>query len=105
MLVGSGLRIFLCLATGRDATLDFEDVGAHNDSAKEMMQKYFVGEVDPSTLPAKVYHVPPPPTLPPSSVSLTKVLLFLFALLILGLAYALQQYYGKKKHARLASHS
>ncbi|KAK7285750.1 hypothetical protein RJT34_20531 [Clitoria ternatea] len=90
----------LLSAAEKDATIDFEDVG-HSDSAKEMMQNYYVGEVDLSTLPAKVKHSPPPPPTQgrvvrnESSGFVLKILQFLVPLLILGLAFALQ-YYGKQ---------
>ncbi|KAL5062465.1 hypothetical protein RYX36_024202 [Vicia faba] len=89
----------LLSATGKDATLDFEDVG-HSDSATEMMEQYFVGEVDTTTLPAEARNNQPPPiqttTLSnESSGFLVKFLQYLVPLLILGSAFALQ-YYGKK---------
>ncbi|WVZ60576.1 hypothetical protein U9M48_010579 [Paspalum notatum var. saurae] len=34
-------------ATGKDATEEFEDAG-HSKSAKEQMQDYFIGELDPT---------------------------------------------------------
>lgn len=85
--------------TEKDATDDFVDVG-HSDSATELMQKYFVGEVDNNTLPAKPNYRPPPPAQAyaasdQSSGSLLKILQFVVPLLILGVAFALQ-YYGKK---------
>ncbi|KAG4914140.1 hypothetical protein JHK82_054723 [Glycine max] len=92
----------LLTSTGKDATIDFEDVG-HSDSAIEMMEKYFIGKVDTSTLPPKVSHSLPQPTQThgagnQSSGFVVKILQFLLPLLILGLAFALQ-YYGQKKHA------
>ncbi|KAI3705871.1 hypothetical protein L1987_76120 [Smallanthus sonchifolius] len=39
-------------ATGKDATVDYSDVG-HSAAANEMMQKYYVGEFDQSTIPEK----------------------------------------------------
>ncbi|XP_031099533.1 cytochrome b5 [Ipomoea triloba] len=33
--------------TGKDATDDFEDAG-HSKSARELMEKFFIGEIDPS---------------------------------------------------------
>lgn len=42
----------LLTASGKDATVDFEDVG-HSDDAKELMNKYFIGEVDRSSVPVK----------------------------------------------------
>ncbi|CAL5188559.1 unnamed protein product [Lathyrus oleraceus] len=35
-------------ATGRDATDDFEDAG-HSKSARELMEKYYIGEFDTSS--------------------------------------------------------
>ncbi|KAJ7953934.1 cytochrome b5-like [Quillaja saponaria] len=35
-------------ATGRDATDDFEDAG-HSKSARELMEKYFIGELETSS--------------------------------------------------------
>ncbi|KAJ9709387.1 hypothetical protein PVL29_001047 [Vitis rotundifolia] len=35
---------------GKDATNDFEDVG-HRDATKDMMEKYYIGEIDPSSIP------------------------------------------------------
>ncbi|CAJ1976020.1 unnamed protein product [Sphenostylis stenocarpa] len=92
----------LLTSTAKDATIDFEDVG-HSDSAIEMMEKYFIGKLDTSTLPAKVNHRQPLPTQAhgsgnQSSGFVEKILLFLLPLLILGLAFALQSY-GKKRHA------
>ena len=40
---------------GKDATVDFEDIG-HSESAKEMMPQYCIGEVDAATIPAKHVH-------------------------------------------------
>ncbi|KAF9586892.1 hypothetical protein IFM89_039889 [Coptis chinensis] len=47
----------LLSATGKDATNDFEDVG-HSDVAREMMDKYYIGEIDPSTVPLRPTNVP-----------------------------------------------
>ncbi|XP_027336410.1 cytochrome b5-like [Abrus precatorius] len=91
----------LLTATEKDATTDFEDVG-HSDSAIEMMQTYFVGEVDTNTLPAKVNNNPPPPTLAPapaynnqSSGFIVKMLQYLVPLLLLAAAFVIQ-FYAKK---------
>ncbi|XP_038977691.1 cytochrome b5-like [Phoenix dactylifera] len=48
----------LLAVTGKDATNDFEDVG-HSTSAKEMMSKYCIGDIDSSTIPTKRMYVPP----------------------------------------------
>ncbi|VFQ66633.1 unnamed protein product [Cuscuta campestris] len=44
----------LTAAAGKDATDDFEDAG-HSESAKELMKKFFIGEIDPTapTIPNK----------------------------------------------------
>ncbi|GAU13687.1 hypothetical protein TSUD_347910 [Trifolium subterraneum] len=90
----------LISSTGKDATVDFEDVG-HSDSAIEMMHKYFIGHVDTPTMPTEVKHNPPPSKQTPkvsdqSSGFVSKALQFLLPLLILAIAFAMQ-HYGKKK--------
>ncbi|OIT31983.1 PREDICTED: cytochrome b5-like [Nicotiana attenuata] len=88
----------LLTATGKDATDDFEDVG-HSDDAREMMKKYYVGEIDSSTLPVKHKYTPPatpPPTGNQGSGNLSKILQFLLPLLILGVALALRSFYQKE---------
>ncbi|KAL2336245.1 hypothetical protein Fmac_010691 [Flemingia macrophylla] len=83
-------------ATGRDATSDFEDIG-HSETAIEMLEKYFVGEVDTSTLPGEDTDTPRPLRPVPANQSsgfVLKILQYLVPLLILGFAFALQ-YYGK----------
>ncbi|KAA8520782.1 hypothetical protein F0562_014946 [Nyssa sinensis] len=90
------------LLTATDATNDFEDVG-HSDSAREMMNKYCIGEFDSSTLPGKHQSNPPPPVSNQNSGVLVKILQFLIPLLILGLALAFQQSAKKdsEKHLHL----
>ncbi|KAI4307057.1 hypothetical protein L6164_030287 [Bauhinia variegata] len=87
----------LLSATGKDATNDFEDVG-HSDSAREMMEKYFIGEIDPSTVPQKRTYIPPQqapynPDKTPEFV--VKILQFLVPLLILALAFVVRSYTKK----------
>ncbi|GKU98636.1 hypothetical protein SLEP1_g11611 [Rubroshorea leprosula] len=48
----------LLSATGKDATDDFEDVG-HSTSARELMAKDQVGEINGSTIPKKKAYSPP----------------------------------------------
>ncbi|KAJ8769725.1 hypothetical protein K2173_005931 [Erythroxylum novogranatense] len=88
----------LLSATGKDATNDFEDVG-HSDSARDMMAKYLIGEIDASTVPAKRIYVPPQQ--PPYNHDKTtefviKILQFLVPLLILGLAYGVRHFTKKE---------
>ncbi|XP_042511621.1 cytochrome b5-like [Macadamia integrifolia] len=87
----------LLSSTGKDATNDFEDVG-HSDSAREMMEKYFIGEIDTSTVPQKRRYIPPQeagynPDKTPEFV--IKILQFLVPLLILGLAIAVRHFTKK----------
>lgn len=85
-------------SVGKDATNDFEDVG-HSDSARDMMEKYYIGEVDPSTVPLKRTYVPPPQArYNPDKISefVIKILQFLVPLLILGLAFAARHYTKKE---------
>ncbi|KAE8660529.1 Cytochrome b5 [Hibiscus syriacus] len=90
----------LLAASGKDATQDFEDVG-HSDDARNMMKKYYIGEVDSST-------VPPPKKIKtqPHSVTrkddesgfVSKMLPLLVPLLILGFAFGLR-FLGEKGKA------
>ncbi|KAI4311425.1 hypothetical protein MLD38_036324 [Melastoma candidum] len=90
----------LITATEKDATDDFEDVG-HSDAAKEMLEKYYVGELDSSTLPTKgSKHETPAQARTAQGAAQSpglglRFLQLIFPLLILVLAFALR-YYGKK---------
>lgn len=91
---------FKCSFTEKDATDDFEDVG-HSDSAREMMEQYYVAEIDSSTLPKRNKHNATRPSQPTpeqhqGSDIWIKILQILVPLLILGVAFGLQ-YFGKKK--------
>ncbi|KAL5224272.1 hypothetical protein ABZP36_010911 [Zizania latifolia] len=84
----------LLAVTGKDATNDFEDIG-HSESAREMMDKYHIGEIDASTIPVKRTHVTPqqvPSNQDKGDDVLIKILQFLVPILILGLAFAIRQY-------------
>ncbi|KAI8565113.1 hypothetical protein RHMOL_Rhmol03G0235200 [Rhododendron molle] len=88
----------LLSATGKDATDDFEDVG-HSDSAREMMDKYYIGDIDMSTVPRRHTYIPHQqaaynPDKTPEFV--VKILQFLVPLLILGLAFAVRHYTKEK---------
>ncbi|EYU45298.1 hypothetical protein ABFS82_06G017100 [Erythranthe guttata] len=88
----------LLSATGKDATNDFEDVG-HSDSAREMMDKYYIGEIDKATVPLKrTYVAPQQPAYNPDKTPefVIKILQFLVPLLILGLALAVRHYTKEK---------
>ncbi|XWS13440.1 hypothetical protein CRYUN_Cryun36dG0037500 [Craigia yunnanensis] len=84
----------LLSATGKDATDDFEDVG-HSDSAKDMMDQYYVGEIDVSTIPKKTNYKPPNQPYynqDKTSEFIIKLLQFLVPLAILGLAFGVRLY-------------
>jgi cytochrome b involved in lipid metabolism len=84
------LHIFL----GKDATDDFEDVG-HSDSAREMMNEFYVGEIDASTIPKKGTYKPPKQphyNQDKTSEFIIKLLQFLVPLAILGLAVGIRFY-------------
>ncbi|KAI9180299.1 hypothetical protein Ddye_015616 [Dipteronia dyeriana] len=84
----------LLSATGKDATDDFEDVG-HSSSAKAMMEEFYVGNIDSSTIPTKVkYTAPKQPHYNQDKTSefIIKLLQFLVPLLILGLAVGIRFY-------------
>ncbi|KAH1071996.1 hypothetical protein J1N35_024324 [Gossypium stocksii] len=46
-----GVEVLLA-ASEKDATDDFEDVGL-SDDAREQIQKYYIGEVDATTIPTR----------------------------------------------------
>ncbi|XP_057963544.1 cytochrome b5-like [Malania oleifera] len=84
----------LLSATGKDATDDFEDVG-HSTSARSMMDEYYVGDIDTSTVPTKNQYVPPKQPVynqDKTSEFIIKLLQFLVPLLILGLAVGVRFY-------------
>ncbi|XP_047953880.1 cytochrome b5-like [Salvia hispanica] len=90
----------LLAATGKDATNDFEDIG-HSDEAREMMDKYYIGEIDPATVPSKRPFSQPPQQSAAHSANkspdfVIKILQFLVPLLILGLAFAVRHHTKEK---------
>ncbi len=90
--------IFVENLSGKDATNDFEDVG-HSDSAREMMEKYYIGEIDASTVPQKRTYIPPQQATHSPDKNpdfLIKILQFLVPLLILGLAFAVRHFTKKE---------
>ena len=83
--------------TGKDATDDFEDVG-HSTSAKAMMDEFYVGDMDTSTIPSKVKYTPPKQphyNQDKTREFVIKLLQFLVPLLILGVAVGIR-FYTKK---------
>ncbi|VVB15839.1 unnamed protein product [Arabis nemorensis] len=88
----------LLSSTGKDATNDFEDVG-HSDTAREMMEKYYIGEIDSSSVPAtRTYVAPQQPAYNQDKTPefIIKILQFLVPILILGLALVVRQYTKKE---------
>ncbi|KAF8394114.1 hypothetical protein HHK36_020319 [Tetracentron sinense] len=84
----------LLSATGKDATDDFEDVG-HSNNAREMMEEYYVGSIDSSTIPTKREYTPPKQphyNQDKTSDFIIKLLQFLVPLAILGLAVGIRFY-------------
>ncbi|KAK4788318.1 hypothetical protein SAY86_019637 [Trapa natans] len=84
----------LLAATGKDGSNDFEDVG-HSDAAREMMEKYYIGEIDPSTVPSKRIYIPPQQAPYTPDNTLIKILQFLVPLLIMGFALVVRHYTKK----------
>ncbi|KAL8538097.1 hypothetical protein ACS0TY_000159 [Phlomoides rotata] len=87
----------LLAATGKDATNDFEDTG-HSDDARDMMHKYYIGEIDKATVPLRRPYTPPKEVYNPDKTQefIIKILQFLVPLLILGLAFGVRQYTKEK---------
>ncbi|CAN6842327.1 unnamed protein product [Brassica oleracea] len=88
----------LLSSTGKDATNDFEDVG-HSDTARDMMEKYYIGEIDSSSVPkTRTYVAPAQPAYNQDKTPefIIKILQFLVPILILGLALVVRQYTKKE---------
>nr|GMD28012.1 cytochrome B5 [Ipomoea batatas] len=84
----------LLSSTGKDATDDFEDVG-HSSSARAMMDEYYVGDIDSSTIPSKNKYTPPKQphyNQDKTSDFIVKLLQFLVPLIILGVAVGVRFY-------------
>ncbi|XP_047058243.1 cytochrome b5-like [Lolium rigidum] len=84
----------LLSSTAKDATDDFEDVG-HSTTARAMMDEYYVGEIDATTIPTKVKYAPPKQphyNQDKTPEFVIKILQFLVPLAILGLAVAVRIY-------------
>ncbi|KAH1121892.1 hypothetical protein J1N35_005052 [Gossypium stocksii] len=92
-----GVEVLLA-ASEKDATDDFEDVGLSND-AREQMQKYYIGEVDATTIPTRRTYKAQTSTVATHQEDpgfLFKIIQFLVPLLILGFVFGLQ-FLGKKE--------
>ncbi|CAN4098070.1 unnamed protein product [Withania somnifera] len=84
----------LLSATGKDATNDFEDVG-HSSSARAMLDEYYVGDIDSSTIPTNIKYTPPKQphyNQDKTTEFIIKILQFLVPLVILGVAVGVRFY-------------
>lgn len=63
-----------------------------------MMEQYYIGEIDSSTVPKKRAYIPPQQPYNPDKTPefVIKILQFLVPLLILGLAFAVRHYTKEK---------
>ncbi|CAH1411956.1 unnamed protein product [Lactuca virosa] len=89
----------LVLATRKDATEEFEDVG-HSQNARDMLKDYYVGDIDVNTLPQKGQYYKPPSASGSKQASAAgssnnTILMLLLPIIIMLLAYALY-FYAKK---------
>ncbi|XP_058104908.1 cytochrome b5-like [Magnolia sinica] len=87
----------LLAATGKDATTDYDDIG-HSKEAQEMLDQYYIGKIDASTVPQKRQFIPSQVTgytsLEKGGFSV-KILQILLPLIILGLAFAVRSWTKK----------
>ncbi|KAL0459902.1 UNVERIFIED_CONTAM: cytochrome [Sesamum latifolium] len=84
----------LVSSTGKDATDDFEDVG-HSASATAMMEEFYIGDINTSTIPTHNKYTPPnQPKYDQDKTSefIIKLLQFLVPLIILGVAVGIRFY-------------
>ncbi|XP_059626171.1 cytochrome b5 [Cornus florida] len=84
----------LLSATGKDATDDFEDVG-HSTSARAMMDEFYVGDIDTSSIPTRTKYIPPKQphyNQDKTPEFVVKLLQFLVPLIILGVAVGIRFY-------------
>ena len=84
----------LLSSTGKDASNDFDDIG-HSTSAVAMMDEYYVGDIDSSTIPSKVDYTPPKQphyNHDKTSDFIIKILQFLVPLFILVVAVGIRFY-------------
>nr|ABA54491.1 cytochrome b5 type 28 [Crepis alpina] len=92
----------LVLATKKDATEDFEDVG-HSQNARDMLKDYYVGDIDVNSMPQKGQYKPASgsgsgpnqASAGAGGASSNTIAMLVLPILILVLAYALY-YYAKK---------
>lgn len=71
----------------------------HSDSARDMMHQYYIGKIDPSSVPLKRTYIPPQQAAynhDKTPEFVIKILQFIVPLLILGLAFAVRHYTKKE---------
>ncbi|XP_054799849.1 cytochrome b5-like [Prosopis cineraria] len=88
----------LLSATGKDATEDFEDIG-HSTTAKAMLDEFYVGDMDSSSIPTKFKYKPPKQphyNQDKTAEFIIRTLQFLVPLIILGVAVGIR-FYTKSK--------
>ncbi|ONK58850.1 uncharacterized protein A4U43_C08F380 [Asparagus officinalis] len=81
-------------STGKDATNDFEDVG-HSKTATNMLDKYYIGDIDPTTMKTPAYVAPIPKATTTADNGpgfIIRILQMLVPVVILGLAFAVRKY-------------
>ncbi|URD83949.1 Cytochrome b5-like Heme/Steroid binding domain [Musa troglodytarum] len=90
-----GGRDVLLSATGKDATVDFENVG-HSSSGRELMDNYCIGTIDSSTLPNDGEGVKaqqaPKGSADKTSEFVMRILQFIAPVMILGLAFVVRHF-------------
>ncbi|CAA7044348.1 unnamed protein product [Microthlaspi erraticum] len=89
----------LLAVTGKDASIDFDDV-KHSNEAQEIMKKYCIGDIDQSTVPVTAKYIPPwekeSTAETTKEESGNKMIVYLIPLLILGVAFVLRFYNNSK---------
>eukprot|EP00475_Leptophrys_vorax_P028629 TRINITY_DN41586_c0_g1_i1.p1 TRINITY_DN41586_c0_g1~~TRINITY_DN41586_c0_g1_i1.p1 ORF type:complete len:137 (-),score=18.71 TRINITY_DN41586_c0_g1_i1:98-508(-) len=78
-------------STGKDATDDFEDIG-HSKTARDMLEQYYIGEIDKSTLPEKPTKEAGAGAGGDGSATVKLILQFLIPVVMVLLAFAVRAY-------------
>lgn len=79
---------------GKDASNDFDDIG-HSITATALLDDFYVGDIDSSTISSKVEYTPPKQphyNQDKTSDFIIKILQFLVPLFILGVAVGIRFY-------------
>ncbi|KAL1313338.1 hypothetical protein HN51_039894 [Arachis hypogaea] len=95
-----GGDVFLVAPDEKDASVGFDEVG-HSESAIEMLETYYVGELDTDTITSTTvsggenHALPPHAPAAATNANHSFAVKILVALLMLALAFVVQYYYGK----------